>query len=96
MESLEQLEQYLSQLLNEHQELMRQVDALKDENKRQHDQILQAHADLHHLKQEHNNLLTAHMLLLANEASDENRAKAKQRITNIILQVDKAIEALTQ
>ena len=96
MESLELLEQYVSQLLNEHQELMRQVDALKDENKRQHDQILQAHADLHHLKQEYNNLLTAHTLLLADEASDENRAKAKQRITNIILQVDKAIEALTQ
>lgn len=96
MESLEQLEQCVSKLLNEHQELVLQVDALRDENKRQHEQILQAHADLHHLKQEYNNLHTAHTLLLANEASEENRAKAKQRITNIILQVDKAIESLTQ
>jgi phage shock protein A len=96
MESLEQLELCVSKLLNEHQELMLQVDALRDENKRQHEQILQAHADLHHLKQEYNNLHTAHTLLLANEASEENRAKAKQRITNIVLLVDKAIESLTQ
>jgi hypothetical protein len=35
-------------------------------------------------------------MLLASDATAEDRAKAKQKITNIILQIDKAIEALTQ
>jgi hypothetical protein len=41
-------------------------------------------------------LHTAHTILLGKDATDEDRIKAKQRITNIILQVDKAIESLTQ
>jgi hypothetical protein len=35
-------------------------------------------------------------MLLASQATAEDRAKAKQKITNIILQIDKALEALTQ
>lgn len=96
MESLQQLEQNLLQLLDKYQELERHFVALQEENQRQREEIIQSHADFLALKQEYNKLHTAHTILLGDAATDEDRAKAKQRITNIILQVDKAIEALTQ
>ena len=96
MESLEQLEQKLVQLFKQYQELQFQVKTLQDENKRQREEIIQTHADIQQLKRDYNKLHTAHTMLLASEATAEDRAKAKQKITNIILQIDKAIEALTQ
>ena len=96
MESLEQLEQNLVQLLNQYQELQLQVKSLQEENQRQREEIIQTHADIQQLKRDYNKLHTAHTMLLASEATAEDRAKAKQRITNIILQIDKAVEALTQ
>jgi FtsZ-binding cell division protein ZapB len=96
MESLEQLEQNLLQLLNRYQELQLQVNSLQEENQRQREEIIQTHADIQQLKRDYNKLHTAHTMLLASEATAEDRAKAKQKITNIILQIDKALEALTQ
>lgn len=96
MESLEQLEQNLLQLLNQYQELQLQMKSLQEENRRQREEIIQTHADIQQLKRDYNNLHTAHTMLLASEATAEDRAKAKQKITNIILQIDKALEALTQ
>lgn len=96
MQSLEQLEQNIIQLLSQYQELQLQVKALQEENQRQRDEIIQTHADIQQLKRDYNKLHTAHTMLLAEEATAEDRAKAKQKITNIILQIDKAIEALTQ
>ena len=96
MESLEQLEQNLVQLLNQYQELQLQVKSLQEVNKRQREEIIQTHADIQQLKRDYNKLHTAHTMLLASQATAEDRAKAKQKITNIILQIDKAIEALTQ
>ena len=96
MQSLEQLEQNIIQLLSQYQELQLQVKALQEENQRQREEIIQTHADLQQLKRDYSKLHTAHTMLLASEATAEDRAKAKQKITNIILQIDKAIEALTQ
>ena len=96
MESLEQLEQNIIQLLSQYQELQLQVKALQEENQRQRDEIIQTHADIQQLKRDYNKLHTAHTMLLTSDATAEDRAKAKQKITNIILQIDKAIEALTQ
>ena len=96
MESLEQLELNLVQLLKQYQELQLQVKSLQEENKRQREEIIQTHADIQQLKRDYNKLHTAHTMLLASQATAEDRAKAKQKITNIILQIDKAIEALTQ
>ena len=45
MESLEQLEQNLLQLLNQYQELQLQVNSLQEENRRQREEIIQTHAD---------------------------------------------------
>ena len=96
MQSLEQLEQNIIQLLSQYQELQLQVKALQEENQRQRDEIIQTHADIQQLKRDYNKLHTAHTMLLVSEATAEDRAKAKQKITNIILQIDKSIEALTQ
>ena len=70
--------------------------ALQEENQRQRDEFIQSHADIQQLKRDYNKLHTALTMLLASDATAEDRATAKQKITNIILQIDKAIEALTQ
>jgi hypothetical protein len=96
MESLKQLEQNLVQLLNQYQELQLQVKSLQEENQRQRDEIIQTHADMQQLKHDYNNLHTAHTLLLGNQADDDDRIKTKQRLTNMILLIDKTLEILKQ
>jgi uncharacterized protein YoxC len=96
MESLELLEKNVNELLIKNQELLQQVDELKKDNEYQRNELIHAYSDIRELKQNLINLNTAHTLLLANEANAEDRVKAKQKITNIILQIDKAIELLSQ
>jgi predicted nuclease with TOPRIM domain len=96
MESLQQLAHNVEQLLNQYQELKSQLESLQVENKIQREEIIKTHEELQKLKKDYSQLHTAHTLLLGKQASDEDRAKAKQKITNIILQIDKAIETLTQ
>ena len=96
MESLALLEQHLLQLLNQYQELQEQLHLLKEENIRQREEILQSHAELQQLKQEYNRLQAAHALIVAGELAEEERQKAKQRLTTIISQIDKALEVLKQ
>lgn len=96
MESLEQLEKNVQQLIAQYQGLELQLESLREDNMLQRQEIIQTHAELQQLKQEYVKLHTAHTLLLAKDATAEDRAHAKQKITNIIVQVDKAIEALTQ
>ena len=69
---------------------------LKEENIRQREEILQSHADLQQLKQEYNRLQAAHALITDDERNEEERQKAKQRLTAIISQIDKALEVLKQ
>ena len=96
MESLALLEQHLLQLLNQYQELQEQLHLLKEENVRQREEILQSHTELQQLKQEYNRLQAAHALIVAGELAEEERQKAKQRLTTIISQIDKALEVLKQ
>ena len=96
MESLAILEQHLLQLLNQYQELQEQLHLLKEENIRQREEILQSHTELQQLKQEYNRLQAAHALIAAGELAEEERQKAKQRLTTIISQIDKALEVLKQ
>ena len=51
---------------------------------------------LQQLKQEYNRLQAAHALIAAGELAEEERQKAKQRLTTIISQIDKALEVLKQ
>ena len=96
MDSLALLEQNVSQLLTQYQELQEAMRILKEENIRQRDEILQSHAELQQLKKDYNRLQAAHALLSGNELSEEDRQKAKQRFTSIIAQIDKALEVLKQ
>lgn len=94
MESLASLEKNIQQLLEQYQELQQSVQLLKEENIRQRDEIIQSHADLQQLKQEYNRLQTAYALIAGDALNEEERQKAKQRITAIISQIDKALEVL--
>jgi hypothetical protein len=49
---------------------------------------------LQQLKQEFNRLQTAHALVAGEEINEEERQKAKQRLTYLIAQIDKALEVL--
>ena len=94
MESLVALAQNIQQLLAQYQKLQEEMQLLKEENIRQREEILQSHAELQQLKQEYQRLNTAHALLVSDEGHDEERQKAKQRLTALIAQVDKALEVL--
>lgn len=95
MESLSTLERNLALLLEQYQGLQQQVLDLQQENQRQRDEIMQAHAELVEMKINYNHLETAHALLAEN-IDPQQRDKVRQRITNLIAQVDRALEALKQ
>ena len=96
MDSLTSLEQNLHLLLSQYNELQEQMRLLKEENIRQREEILQSHADLQQLKQEYNRLQAAHALITDDERNEEERQKAKRRLTSIISQIDKVLEVLKQ
>ena len=96
MDSLTSLEQNLQQLISQYNELQEQVRLLKEENIRQRDEIIKSHADLRQLQQEYNRLQIAHALIAEDQNNDIERQKAKQRLTAIISQIDKALEVLKQ
>ena len=96
MDSLTQLSQNITQLLEQYNELQTQVQFLKEENIRKREEIMQSHAELLQLKKDYQRLQAAHALLAGDSLNDEQRQKAKQRLTAIISQVDKALETLKQ
>ena len=96
MDSLAALEQNLNQFLKQYQELQHQLSLLKEENIRQHEEILQSHADIQQLKKDYNRLQTAHALIAEEGLNEEERQKARQRLTSIISQIDKALAVLKQ
>ena len=96
MDSLASLEYNLRQLLVQYNELQEQMRLLKEENIRQREEIINSHADLQQLKQEYNRLQAAHALIADDERNEEERQKAKQRITYLITKIDKALDVLKQ
>lgn len=96
MDSLSQLEQHLQQLLLQYQELQENMRILKEENIRQREEILQSHAELQQLKQDYSRLQTAHAMIVGEQMNEEERQKAKQKLTAIISRIDKALEVLKQ
>ena len=93
MESLVQLEYNLQQLLEQHNQLKQQLLDLQRENERQREEIMQSYAELVALKNDYKHLETAYALLAEN-TDDAQRERVKQRLSNLIAQVDRAIEAL--
>lgn len=93
MESLVQLEYNLQQLLEQHNQLKQQLLDLQRENERQREEIMQSYAELVTLKNDYKHLETAYALLAEN-TDEAQRERVKQRLGNLIAQVDRAIEAL--
>jgi hypothetical protein len=56
-------------------------------------EIMQTHAELVQLQTDYRHLETAHAILAEN-TDGEQRNRVKQRLTNLIAQVDRAIEVL--
>ena len=96
MDSLNQLSQNLTQLLEQYQELQEQVRLLKEENIRKREEIMQTHAELQQLKKDYHHLQVAHAMIAGDGLNEEERQKAKQRLTSIINQIDKALKTLKQ
>lgn len=95
MNSLTALENNLDALLHQYQGLQQQLQDLRDENQRQREEIMRTHAELMQLREDYNHLETAHALL-AEKTDGEQRERVRQRLTNLIAQVDRAIAALAQ
>lgn len=93
MESLVQLEYNLQQLLEQYNQLKQQLLDLQRENERQREEIMQSYAELVALKNDYKHLETAYALLAEN-TDEAQRERVKQRLSNLIAQVDRAIEAL--
>ncbi len=90
MQSLDELEQSLRLLLDEHEQMRNDLNALREKEKAQREELMRTHGELYDLQQQYRALLAAHHLI----GGDENRQKAKQQLSLIIQQVTRAMEAL--
>ncbi len=95
MESLSTLESNIRVLLSQYQEMQHQVLELQQEYERQRKEMMRTHAELVQLKADYNHLETAHALL-SESIDPDQRDKVRQRIANLIAQIDRALEALKQ
>lgn len=93
MESLVSLENNVQALLEQYELLKQQLLELQQENERQRDEIIRTHAELVQIKADYKHLETAYALLSEN-TDDEQRERVRTRLTNMIAQIDRAIEAL--
>ena len=93
MESLVSLENNVQALLELYELLKQQLLDLQQENERQRDEIIRTHAELVQIKADYKHLETAYALLSEN-TDDEQRERVRTRLTNMIAQIDRAIEAL--
>lgn len=93
MKALSTLEHNLQLLLQQYHDLQQQLAQLQQENEKQREEIMRSHSELLQLRNDYKHLEAAHALL--NENIDtEQREKVRQRITNLIAQVDRALAAL--
>lgn len=95
MDSLNALEQNMHELLDRYRAQQQTIAALREENTRQREEIIRTHAELVQLQTDYKHLQTAHALV-ADHLDEEERRRARQRITNLIAQVDRAMEVLKQ
>lgn len=82
-------------LIKQHHELQQQMQELQQENLRQREEIMRTHSELVQLRADYNHLETAYTLL-ADSTDNEQRDRVRQRLTNLIAQVDRAIAALKE
>lgn len=90
MEALNDLEQNVSQLIERYRQQQQQIADLKKENADQRQEILRSHSELATLQKQYKHLQEANAML----GSAESRDAAKRHLTNLIAQVDNALEIL--
>ncbi len=92
MTELETLESSLNALLSRYSSLQADYQALQEENERQRNEILRTHSELVALQEQYKSLRIAKSL----SGNPEQQEVAKRQLTNIIAQVDRALEILKQ
>lgn len=92
MESLTSLDDNVHRLLQRLAGLEQEVAILNQDKENLRQEIVRTHAELAELQDKYRKLQLAHAML----GGDEDRQYAKNQITNLISQVDRAIEALKQ
>lgn len=85
----------MHELLDRYRAQQQTIAALREENTRQREEIIRTHAELVQLQTDYKHLQTAHALV-TDHLDEEERIRARQRITNLIAQVDRAMEVLKQ
>jgi len=92
MEPLAQLQHNIQCLLNRVDELAQQVAALNEKNEQLRQEIVRTHGELDSIQKQHRQLQIAYSML----GGEEERFHAKTHLTNMIAQLDRALEALKQ
>lgn len=90
MTELETLEQTIQTLLNRYSSLQNDYQALQEENERQRLEMMRTHSELVTLQEQHKSLRIAKALA----GDSEQQENAKRQLTNIIAQIDRALEIL--
>lgn len=92
MDSLSQLETTVRELLDRYQQLKAENEDLRLRLTDREEDLIQAHAELKTLRERNRTLTIARSL----SETDESREAARQQLTAIISQVDKALAVLKQ
>lgn len=92
MELLAQLEENIHRLLERVTTLEQEVDTLRQTNDDQRLEMMRTHGELVTLQEKYRKLQLAHAML----GGEEDRQRAKNQLTNMITQLDRALETLKQ
>lgn len=92
MESLVELENNIHNLLERVSALEQEVATLNQKNDEQRQEIVRSHAELAAVQDKYRKLQLAHAML----GGEEERTAAKTHITNMIAQLDRALDVLKQ
>lgn len=92
MESLTELENNIHRLLERIDALEQEVITLNQRNDEQRQEIVRSHAELARVQDAYRKLQITNAML----GSEDDRVAAKSHLTNMIAQLDRAIEILKQ
>jgi len=92
MEPLAQLEDNVHRLLERVDQLEQEVASMRQTNADQRQEMMRTHGELAELQEKYRKLQLAHSML----GGEEDRQRAKNQLTNMISQLDRAIETLKQ
>lgn len=92
MEPLAQLENNIHRLFERIDVLEQEVDTLRKKNNDQLQEIMRTHSEFVTLQDQYHKLQVAYSML----GGEEERNNARSQVSNMIAQLDRALEALKQ